>query len=64
MEIPFDALRKYLDRTRLGKTWRAFDKQMAITQQRDQHAINQVCLTDDQLARMCLELLKLFCDAH
>ena len=64
MEIALDTLGKHLDRTCLRKPGSTLDQQVAIAKQRNQHAIDQVRLTDDQAARVRLELLKLFCDAH
>ena len=64
VEIALDALGQHFDGTGLCQARRTFDEQVSITQQRDQHPVDQMCLTDDQPARMSLEFLKLFCDAH
>ena len=42
----------------------ALDEQVTVAEQRDEHPVDQVCLSDDQAARMCLELLELSCNAH
>ena len=55
---------EHLDRAGLGQPRRTLDQQMTVAQQRDQHAIDQMILPDDQAAGVGFELLKLFCDAH
>ena len=64
MEVSFDTFREHLDRARLGESRRALYQQVAIAQQRNEHTIDEVRLADDQAARMRLELLELFYDAH
>ena len=64
VEVALDAFGQHLDRTRLREPRGALYQQVAVAQQRDQHAVDQVRLTDNQPARMCFEFLKLFPDAH
>jgi hypothetical protein len=54
MEITLDTLGKHLDRARLGETGGTFNQQVTIAQQRNQHAVDQVCLADNKRARMSL----------
>jgi hypothetical protein len=42
VKITFDALRQHLDGTRLGQAGGTLDEQVAVAEQRDQHAIDQV----------------------
>jgi hypothetical protein len=60
MKISLDALGEHFDRTSLGEARGAFDQQVTVAQQREQHAIDQVRLADDQAARMLFQLLKSF----
>ena len=54
MEVTLDTLGKHLDRARLGETGGTFNQQVTIAQQRNQHAVDQVCLADNKRARMSL----------
>ncbi len=47
MKIALDAVAEHLDRARLGEPRRALDEQVAVGQDRDQQALEQVALTDD-----------------
>jgi hypothetical protein len=60
MKIAFDAMAQHFDRTRLGKTGRAFHEQVTVTQQHHEHAIQQTLLPDDEMLQVGLELQKLF----
>jgi hypothetical protein len=60
MEIAFDAVAQNLDRARLGEARGAFDEQMPVAQQRDEHAIQQSILTDDETFQVRFELPELF----
>ncbi len=64
MKIALDTLGQHFDRACLGQAGRAFDQQVTVTEQRDQHPVDQVSLADDQSTRMGLQLLELLCDAH
>ena len=64
VEVALDALGQHLNRARLGEAGRALDKQVSVAQQRDQHAIDQVRLPDNQAAGVRFELLKMVRDAH
>ncbi len=64
VEIALDALRQHLDGAGLGQPRRTLDQQVTVAQKRNEHAVDQVRLPDDQAACMRLELLELVCDAH
>ena len=64
MEITFDAFREHLNSTCLGQTRCTLNEKVSVTQERDQHTIDQMGLADNQPARMCFKFLKLFSDAH
>jgi hypothetical protein len=60
MEIPLDAVAQDFDRARLGETRRAFNEQVAVAQERDEHAIQQPLLADDEAFQVRFELPELF----
>ena len=60
MEVAFDAVAQDLDRARLREPRRAFDEQVAVAKQRDEHAIQQSFLTDDETLQVRFELPELF----
>ena len=45
-----------LDRTRLGKTGKAFDQEIAACEQPDQHALDQMILAEHGLSDARLEI--------
>ena len=47
VEIAFHGLRQGLDRRGLGQAGHAFDQQVAVAQQADQHAVDELLLADD-----------------
>ena len=47
MELRFNALSQLFDGLGLGKTRRAFDEHMTVSEQRDQQAVDQLFLTED-----------------
>src|SRR5690606_23472260 len=42
----------------------AFDQKVAVAQQRNQHAVDEMGLAHDETARMCFELLEFFYYGH
>jgi hypothetical protein len=60
MKVALDAVAQDLDRARLCEPRRAFDEQMAVGKQRDEHAIQQPFLTDDETLQVRFELPELF----
>ena len=60
MEIALDAVAQHLDRARLGKPRSAFDEQVAVAQEGDEHAIQQSLLADDETFEVRFELAELF----
>ena len=60
MEVAFDAVAQDFDRARLRKPGRAFDEQVAVAQERDEHAIQQPFLADDETFQVRFELPELF----
>ena len=64
MKIAFDTLGEHLDRTRLCEARSSLHEQMAIAQQCNEHAVDQMGLTNDQATRVRLQLLYLFYDRH
>ena len=60
MEVAFDAVTQHFDRTRLGKPRSAFDEQVAVAQEGDEHAIQQSLLADDETFEVRFELAELF----
>jgi hypothetical protein len=47
MELRFDTFRQLFDGFGLGEAGRAFDQHMAVSQQRDQQAVNEFFLTEN-----------------
>ena len=48
-----------LDRQRLGQAGHALDQQVAAREQRDQHALEEVVLADDDLLHLVEQMLHL-----
>ena len=60
MEVAFDAVAQHFDRARLREPRRAFDEQVAVAQEGDEHAIQQSLLADDETFQVRFELPELF----
>jgi hypothetical protein len=60
MEVTLDAVSQDLDRARLREPGRAFDEQVPIAQEGDEHAIQQAILADDETFQVRFELPELF----
>jgi hypothetical protein len=64
MKTSFDTFGQHFDRAGLRQTGRTLYQQMAVTEERDQHSVDQTLLADDKTRHVRFELLKLFYDAH
>jgi hypothetical protein len=60
VEVALDAVAQDLDRARFGEARCAFDEQVPVGEQRDEHSIQQPFLTDDETLEMGFELPELF----
>jgi hypothetical protein len=60
VKVAFDAVAQDFDRARLREAGRAFDEQVSVAEQHDEHPIQQSFLTDDETLEVLLELQKLF----
>src|SRR5690606_39825492 len=55
MEVALDVMTQHLDRARFRQARRALDEQMPVAQERDQHAVQQTLLADDEALQVRLE---------
>src|SRR5690606_4268838 len=64
VEIALDAFRQHLDGAGLGEARLTLDQQVPVAQERDQHAVDQMRLSDDQAAGVRFQPLELLCKGH
>ena len=58
LKLPLDRPRQRVDGERLGEPRHAFDEQVALREEGDQHALEEVVLADDDLLHLVEHLLR------